>query len=170
MCTLSSCPWPAALVSSNLPMRMKRKTMSSGWRSKVRCGGCCPPSTTAFQLGADSQSAGKAWPAVWGTWDFSQVRPWGEGVQLKEGCEEGLQCGLHPGSCGTHHLVWGLASSQGRGILIECSLALSSQHEEDLPWLPNLGACPPSPLRPRSPFLNAAPVLDSLSQRYEPAG
>ncbi|KAK1342473.1 hypothetical protein QTO34_015238 [Cnephaeus nilssonii] len=27
-------PWPAALVSSNLPMRMKRRTMSSGWRSK----------------------------------------------------------------------------------------------------------------------------------------
>lgn len=69
-----------------------------------------------------------------------------------------------------HHLLWGLASSQGRGILIECSFVLCSQHKEDLPWLPSLGACPPSSVRPRSPFLNAVPVPASLNQKYKPAG
>ncbi|XP_036704581.1 SURP and G-patch domain-containing protein 1 isoform X1 [Balaenoptera musculus] len=34
MCTPSSCPWPAARVSSSLLTRTRRRTMSSGWRSK----------------------------------------------------------------------------------------------------------------------------------------
>lgn len=32
-----------------------------------------PPSSS----GADPQSAGKVWPGIWGTWDWSQVRPLG---------------------------------------------------------------------------------------------
>lgn len=76
----------------------------------------------------------------------------GDGV--KEGCEEGLQCGLHPGSLGTHRLLGRLVSSQCKGILCECSLAFSSQHVENLSWFPSLGTCPLSLLRPGSLFFN----------------
>ena len=145
MCTPSSCPWPVAPVSFSLPMKTRRKTTSSGWRSKVRCRSCWPSPPTSSSVG-NPWSAGKAWPGVWGAWESSQVRPSGMGYgKVKEGYGEGLKCGLHPGNCRTQHPPWGWSPARTGASLVSVHLHPPPNIRGGPPMAPQPGCVPSEP-------------------------